>query len=323
LFFPSEMQNETMKSPVTLILFNRPDLTEKVFDRISHAKPSKLFLIADGPRKDNREDEGKCLKSRKVVENVSWDCEVYRNYSDENLGCGIRPATGISWVFEHVDSSIILEDDCLPHPSFFIFCDELLEKYKDDQRVMQVSGTNNQAGNKWTDYSYYFSKYNICAGGWATWKRAWDKYDYNMKLWPAVKNDNWLEYYVGDKSGAKIYYNIFEKAYNTLSDGDFWDYQWIFSFWINNGLSIHSSGNLLSNLGFRHDGTHTKYSKNKWANLPTENIIFPLKHPPYMFPNYSADSFILQDIINAYTVRPNGYGYIKGLKKKIAHYLKR
>jgi hypothetical protein len=309
-----------MTTSIAFILFNRPDLTEKVFERIRQAQPKILFLIADGPRNDNSEDERKCLEARKVVEIIDWDCEVYRNYSDDNLGCGIRPATGINWVFEHVDRTIILEDDCLPHPSFFRFCDELLEKYDNDQRVMQISGTNKQIGKRWTEYSYYFSKHNICAGGWATWKRAWDRYDYDMKLWPAVKNGTWLEYYVGDKNGAEIYFNIFEKAYNTLSNGDFWDYQWIFSFWLNNGLSIHPSVNLHSNLGFRQDGTHTRYSKSKWANLPTEKMNFPLIHPPYMFPNSDADKYIVQDIVDAYTVRPRPNGYIKRLKRILSIY---
>jgi hypothetical protein len=145
-----------VKSPVAFIFFNRPDLTEKVFNRIRKAQPQELFLIADGPRINNSEDERKCFEARKIVDQIDWECEVCRNYSDQNLGCGVRPATGISWVFEHVDRAIILEDDCLPHPSFFNFCDELLERYKYDQRVMQISGTNLQYGNKWTDYSYYF-----------------------------------------------------------------------------------------------------------------------------------------------------------------------
>jgi hypothetical protein len=309
-----------MNTPVALILFNRPDLTEVVFDRIKQARPQKLFLIADGPRELNENDERKCEVARNIVENITWECDVYKNYSEKNLGCGIRPVTGINWVFEHVDRAIILEDDCLPHPAYFKYCDELLEKYRDDERVMQISGTNYQYGIKGTEYSYYFSKHNICAGGWATWKRAWDKYDYEMKLWPVVKNYNWLEYYLGNKKAADVYSNIFEKTYNTLSNADVWDYQWIFSFWINNGLSIHPSVNLQSNIGYREDATHTKNSKNKWANLATAELAFPLKHPPFMFPNDDADSSFIQDVVNAYAVKQPRNGYIKKLNRKVRYF---
>jgi hypothetical protein len=310
-----------MNTPVALILFNRPDLTEIVFDRIKQARPKKLFLIADGPRDHNDNDDRKCEVSRNIVENITWECDVYKNYSDENLGCGVRPATGISWVFEHVDRAIILEDDCLPHPSFFNFCDELLERYKYDQRVMQISGTNLQYGNKWTDYSYYFSKHNICAGGWATWKRAWDKYDYDMKLWPVVKDDKWLEYYLGNKKAADNYFKLFEKAYNTLSKKNFWDWQWTFSFWINNGLAIHPCVNLQSNLGYREDATHTTDIGHKQANLPTEKIEFPLEHPPFMFPNNDADSYIVREVVIAYALKRRRNGYVKNLKSEIRKFL--
>ena len=145
-----------MNTPVALIIFNRPDTTKKTFDEIAKARPPKLFVIADGPRADHPEDIKKCAAVREIIERVDWKCEVIKNYSDVNLGCGKRPATGISWIFEHVEEAIILEDDCVPHPTFFRFCEELLEKFRYDERVMQISGSNFQLGHKRTSYSYFF-----------------------------------------------------------------------------------------------------------------------------------------------------------------------
>lgn len=296
-----------MDTPVALILFNRPDLTQKVFSTILEAQPPKLFLIADGPRSDNKTDKQKCLEARKVVGDVSWDCKVYRNFSDVNLGCGVRPATGISWVFEHVDRAIILEDDCLPQKTFFPFCDELLELYKDDSRFMQVSGTNYQLGQTRGNNSYFYSKHNICAGGWATWKRSWDLYDFNMNLWPVLRDSDWLTYLLANKKGAEIYTDIFDYAYSHLDRKDYWDYQWTYSVWLNYGLTIMPNVNLQTNLGFRDDGTHTKKSDSEWANLPTKPMNFPLKHPPYVIPHSEADDFIISQIIEQRTPREHTF----------------
>ena len=159
-----------LKTPVAFIIFNRPSLTQIVFNTIRQAKPKQLFVIADGARFP--EEKEKCQQARDIIRQVDWDCEVLANYSDVNLGCGKRISSGISWVFEHVEAAIILEDDCLPHLSFFRYCENLLDYYRDDERVMAIGGDNFQDGNKKTPYSYYFSKYPH-VWGWATWRRAW------------------------------------------------------------------------------------------------------------------------------------------------------
>ena len=160
-----------MNSPVALIIFNRADTTEKVFAEIAKARPEKLFLIADGPRSNRPDDIGKCKAARAVIDRVDWDCKVYKNYSDTNMGCGLRPATGISWVFEYVDEAIILEDDCVPSQSFFRYCSELLNKYRDDERMMTISGMKTDYGQKQRPYSYSFRLTPQTCGGWATWRR--------------------------------------------------------------------------------------------------------------------------------------------------------
>ncbi|MEW6491011.1 MAG: glycosyltransferase family 2 protein, partial [Cyanobacteriota bacterium] len=164
-----------MKTPVVFIIFNRPDTTQKVFEAIRQAHPPLLFVIADGPRPNKPGEDQKCAATRAIIDQVDWDCEVLTNYSEINLGCERRVSSGLNWVFDTVEEAIILEDDCLPHPTFFSFCEELLDYYRNDQRVMVITGQNVQFGRKRTDYTYYFSRYNHC-WGWASWRRAWRSY---------------------------------------------------------------------------------------------------------------------------------------------------
>lgn len=171
----------SVSTPVAFFIFNRPVLTEIVFEAIAKAKPKKLLVVADGPR--FAEEEEKCQKARAaVIDKINWECEVLTNFSDRNQGCKYRVSSGLDWVFSEVEEAIILEDDCLPAPSFFRFCETLLARYRDDERVMTISGDNFQLGNSRTEYSYYFSKYTHI-WGWASWRRAWQHYDVDMKSW--------------------------------------------------------------------------------------------------------------------------------------------
>ena len=283
-----------VNTPVALIIFNRPDTTEKAFDEIAKARPPKLFVIADGPRADNPEDIKKCAAVREIIERVNWECEVFKNYSDVNLGCGKRPATGISWVFEHVEEAIILEDDCVPHPTFFRFCEELLERFCDDERVMMIGGGTLQFGLNRALYSYYFSCIPSCWLGWATWRRAWQQYDMEMKLWPLVRGTTWLSDVLGDPRLVEQWRNIFDKAYAGAGKVDYWDYQWNFTCFVQNSLIVLPYTNLASNIGFHEDATHSRSINNIRANLPTTEMLFPLKHPPYMVRNKEADQLRLQ-----------------------------
>ncbi|REL24195.1 glycosyltransferase family 2 protein [Rhodohalobacter sp. SW132] len=285
-----------MKTPVLFIVFNRPDLTEKVFQRLAAAKPEQLFLVSDGPREGKKEDEKSCAEVKRILEKITWDCEVHRNYSDKNLGCGIRVASGISWVFEHVDRAIILEDDCLPDPSFFPFCDELLEKYKDDSRVMTVSGRNLQGNRLGVQHSYYYSVYPG-TWGWATWRRAWKMYDYHLQLWEGLKETDFPLRITGDEKTATYMRHHFERTYRSdppkdIQESDYtytWDYQWVFNCWVQHGLSIIPKKNLISNIGFGKKATHTKDENHEYAALPVSGMEFPLKHPPHKLIDRKAD----------------------------------
>ncbi|WP_293136591.1 hypothetical protein [Okeania sp. SIO3I5] len=276
-----------LKTPVAFFIYKRPDTTEKVFEAIRQVQPPKLLVIADGPKAISGESE-KCMKTRAIIDQVDWDCEVITNYSRKNLGCRRRVASGVDWVFQQVESAIIIEDDCLPDPTFFRFCEELLERYKDDERVMQISGTNAQYGNERTKYSYFFSIYKR-AWGWASWRRAWNHYDVNMTQWEKLKNTNWLEYILRDKQAVKYWSNNFQWTYDGQIDT--WDHQWQFNSWIHNGLSIIPSVNLVTNIGCSPEGTNCIDPNDILANLPKEKISFPLKHPNLVERNMEADEF--------------------------------
>ena len=277
-----------METPVAFLIFNRPDTTEKVFAAIRKAQPPKLLVVADGPRSDRPGEAEKCRATRAIIDRVDWECEVLTNYSDVNLGCKARVSSGLDWVFDRVEEAIILEDDCLPDPSFFLFCEKLLNYYRQDERIMVISGDNFQFGRKRSDYSYYFSRYNHC-WGWATWKRAWQHYDLKMKLWQQIRDGNWLEYILQQPKTVKYWQKIFQASY----DGNInsWDYQWTYTCWIQNGLTVLPNVNLVSNIGFGTEGTHTTGIDTPFANIPTEEIDFPLQHPPFVIRDTLADEF--------------------------------
>jgi len=291
------MSNYQLKTPVAFIIFNRPDTTKKVFAEIAKARPSKLLVIADGPRADHPEDAGKCAAARVIIDGVDWDCEVLTNYSDINMGCKRRVSSGLDWVFDTVEEAIILEDDCLPHPTFFRFCEELLEKYRDDERVMHIGGNNFLCSRKKLEYSYYFSRYSHI-WGWATWRRAWKYYDVEMKLWPTIRDCEWISSIFSEKREAYYRKKIWDSVYN--EDIDTWDYQWLFAILIQNGLSVLPGVNLISNLGFGQDTTHTKKYDTKRACLQTSGIEFPLIHPLFVIRDAIADGKYNKLTLNLY-----------------------
>jgi hypothetical protein len=303
-----------MKTPVALIIFNRPDRTERVFAAIRQAQPSKLFVVADGPRPTREDDKEKCVAARAIIDRVDWDCEVLKNYAPENLGCGKRVSTGINWVFEHVEESIILEDDCLPHPTFFQYCEDLLERYRHDLRVMHISGNNFYSGKYSRPDSYIFSRY-AHMWGWATWRRAWQYYDFEMKLWPQLKQQSSLQDIFCDPHTIMTWTRILQD----VADGklDTWDFQWIMTCLFQNGLAVLPNVNLVSNIGFGADATHT-FSAESTAvdglqlSLATEPMTFPLKSPDVMLPDSQIDRF-MQDAL---------YDYFPKLPKRVRLKLK-
>jgi hypothetical protein len=269
-----------LQTPVAFIIFNRPDTSERVFQEIAKAKPSKLLVVSDGPRSNRPGEAEKVAATRAIIGHVNWDCEVLTNYSAENLGCKRRVSSGIDWVFEQVDEAIILEDDCLPNPSFFRFCQEMLERYRHDQRIGMVSGDNFQFGRRRNDDSYYFSKY-FHIWGWATWRERWaGSYDVTMAKWPQIRDEGWLADLVDNRRETAYWQKIFERVYR--GEIDTWDYQWVFGNWVEGRMSILPAVNLISNIGFDNNATHTT-GVSDLANLARNPIGFPLTHPPGVF----------------------------------------
>jgi hypothetical protein len=282
------MRDFKLMLPVAFIIFNRPDTTERVFAEIARAKPPKLLVVGDGPRTGRPGEAEKVAAARAIIQRVDWDCEVLTNFSEVNLGCKKRVSSGIDWVFEQVEEAIILEDDCLPDITFFRFCQEMLERYRNDQRIGMISGDNFQFGRRYGDDSYYFSKY-VHIWGWATWRDRWvGSYDVSMAKWPRVRDEGMIADIVGDVHEAVYWGKIFERVHR--GGIDTWDYQWVFANWVNGRSSVVPAVNLISNIGFGVNATHTT-GVSELENLPITPIKFPLIHPVGVYRCLRADRF--------------------------------
>ncbi len=288
------MSTPPCTTPVAFLVFNRPESTRHVFQAIRAARPQQLLVIADAPRIDRPDDIAKCAATRAIIDEVDWECQVFKNYAEANLGCGLRVSSGLDWVFQQVESAIILEDDCVPDPSFFPYCTELLAHYQDDSRIAHISGNNFQFGQQRGEASYFYSRY-AHMWGWATWRRAWAYYDYDLKQWPNLRSTDWLETLLDTPAAVANWRQIFDRMYN--AEIDTWDYQWTFACWRNDSLCIHPQVDLVSNIGFDADGTHT-VRQNQFANLPVTAIQFPLKHPVKIIRDCNADMFVQSSKFN-------------------------
>ncbi len=264
-----------LKTPVVFIIFNRPDVTRKTFQAIRSAKPKKLLLIADGPRPERIGEVDKCIETRKILEGVDWDCEVIRCFSETNLGCKERVSSGITWAFEQVEEAIILEDDCLPDLSFFPYCDELLAKYRDNSNVMAICGSSFIESDISTNESYYMSRLPII-WGWASWRRAWKKYDLKMTEWPRYRDSKKFRDTLPSFAAQLHYRNQMNRTYKGKIDT--WDYQWMFALWDSNGLCVIPTKNLVRNIGFGPEATHTLFYDPSYDS-PVSSMEFPLIHP--------------------------------------------
>jgi hypothetical protein len=282
-----------VKTPVALIIFNRPDRTARVFAEIAKARPAKLLVVADGPRPDYPGERELCLATRSVLGKIDWPCEVLTNFSDSNLGCRRRVATGLDWVFEQVAEAIILEDDCLPDESFFPFCVEMLERYRDDPRVSMICGSNFQGGRQRAPESYFFGL-QVTVWGWASWRRVWRNYDVEMRCWPELRDTSWLSDLLANPVAAKYWREVFEATFN--GEFDTWDYQFFFSWWRQNSVALIPDRNLVTNIGFGSAATRTREALPSLANLPVKRMVFPLVHPADVELNAEADNLSFKQI---------------------------
>lgn len=296
------------QTPILLLIFNRMSTTVRVFEKIKEQKPKYLFIASDGSRDGKENEQAEVQRIRKyVLDQIDWECEVKTLFRDQNLGCGVAPYTAITWFFEHVEKGIILEDDCLPLPGFFEFCEEMLNYYKDDERIYEISGHNLQAGNVRGDGSYYFSNYGGI-WGWATWARAWKNYDYYMSDLDKFVSSKTINRILPDKKEQEFWLNAFIKAKKL---GSWWDYQWLLTIWNNNGVCIVPNGNLVINIGFDGESTHT-VNKPTWyekaTSMPYSNT--KIIHPQKFTVSQIADRFQFR-LTNGSNILKRGINFLK------------
>lgn len=265
-----------MNVPVLLLIFNRPNFTRQVMEKIRLAGPTKLYVASDGPRHSVPSDSELVRRSRNVVGETQLECDVKKRYLDENLGCKNAISSAIEWFFDNEERGIILEDDCLPSPDFFYFCERLLEYYAEDRRVSAITGSNYQLGLARGTGGYYFSKYNHC-WGWATWRNRWKGvFDASMEGYEEwKKSDKWHELFL-HRAEERHWSWVFDRV--RRQEIDSWAYPWTASVWRAGGLTAVPNRNLITNIGFGEGATHTRRSDHQLASMPTGSL-GALAHP--------------------------------------------
>ncbi|MEM0951073.1 MAG: nucleotide-diphospho-sugar transferase [Cyanobacteria bacterium P01_H01_bin.74] len=283
------------QSPVLVIIFNRAESALKVIDALRLVKPERVYINADGPRPHKAGEAELCTETRKAVVNaIDWPCDIKTRFLDENRGCGKATSSGISWFFETEEQGIIFDDDCVPHPDFFKFCDEILETYKDDTRVMHVSGNNFMRGQKVGDASFYWSNHAL-VWGWATWKRAWQHFDINYRDFETFIANNEISNLFDDFIIRQYRLYHWKKLHKQrLTKPTSWAFAWSYAVYTNSGLCANPNVNLVTNVGFGENATHQRLSSDPDSNLPTQSI-GQISHPTHMVPAKNADRFVLKN----------------------------
>jgi hypothetical protein len=290
---PMPKQIAALDTPVALLIFNRPDLTQQLFEVVRQVKPRRLLVVADGPR--NEEEKVRCEAARSAIQ-VDWECRLETNFSDVNLGCKGRVSSGIDWVFQQAEEAVILEDDCLPAPSFFYFCQELLARYRNDERVSCIAGMNLYPrpalrGNE----TYFFARYGP-TNGWASWRRAWKYFDVNLSDWPQFKRSGRIKDLFPTRVEQLYWTLLFDSQYR--GEINTWDYQWLFARLAQGGLTAVSSVNMVANMGFRADATHAREMPELWAPAKECHDLWDIVHPEYILPNRDVDNYYFEKFCN-------------------------
>ena len=270
-----------LRTPVLFLIFNRPETTDRVFEAIREAQPNYLFIAADGPRDAVASDRKQCEEARRIVAKVDWECSVKTLFQETNLGCFYGPATAIRWFFENVEQGILLEDDCLPDQSFFCYCEELLNHYHDDERIFSINGCN--MGYSGCTASYCFTTF-MNMWGWATWRRVVDLIDFDLLYLKRLKfRKLWLYRKLNADNLLKmdlVWIQYWDDKISSLLNGlDTWDYRWILNQLDHGGFSIVPFKNMVTNIGFGVNSTHTDDPNHPAARINLDSMDFPLTHP--------------------------------------------
>ena len=284
------MKMKAIHTPVLLICFNRPEHTRRVLGAIIAAQPKELYVFQDGAREENADDVKKCTDVRCVVEELTkdTDIELHTNYSETNLGCGAGPMTGIGWFFSQVEMGIVMEDDCLPHPDFFGYCEELLERYKDEDSVRFINST--LYDDRWKcDESYDFSRYMV-TGAWAGWRRTWQGFDLDLKNLNAKRFRKHVLQLTENRAEANWWFSLVKEIQQDERKKSYWDYQMQIHLFRNNALTIHPKVNLVSNIGFDGAGTHTLSNSDNRGDREVFPIL-PVVHPAQQVVDKRRDAY--------------------------------
>ena len=248
-----------MEKAVLFLIFNRPDTTAEAFERIRAARPSRLYVAGDGARRDREGELERVAKARVIATDIDWPCEVKTLFRDENLGCKRAVSGALDWFFAQEEEGIILEDDCVPDPSFFQFCEEMLERYREEESVATISGNNFVSRGPRDANRYFFSRYFHC-WGWATWRRGWELYRANLKGWPEWHASEEFRKWLPRREEQAYWSRIFDRVH--AGEIDSWAYPFLGSLWMAGKVSIQPGVNLVENIGFGEDATHTSGSSN-------------------------------------------------------------
>lgn len=296
--------------PVLMLVFNRPELTQQIFEQVRKAAPKFLYVAADGPR--GISDEENCNKVKEIFNKIDWDCRIKTLYRNENMGCGMAVSTGIQWFFNEVELGIVLEDDCLPNQSFFAFCSNMLDYYKDDNRIGHISGSNFQDGTTHGDGSYYFSSLTH-VWGWASWKRVWKDYDYK------ISTLNKFDTTFATLPSHAPFAEYWKKIFNSVANGeiDTWDFQYAYLILIKGYKSIMPNVNLIKNIGLGVNGTHT--SADHPLTVTSTQELNLIQHPTIFKQNIDADIYTQS---KEFTVRERKKNLFSVTWRKIKNYLK-
>lgn len=302
--------------PLLLITWRRPHALRQVIDAIRPVAPTRLFVACDGPNPERPGESEKVAATRALIEQeIDWPCQIERLYSDVNQGCRLGVSRAITWFFEQVEEGIILEDDCVPHPDFFPYCTTLLERYRHDTRVWCISGNNFQNGQWRGDGSYYFSRYNHC-WGWASWRGCWQHYDADLKLWPQLRDSSGLLSSVFEDPLERAYWGAIWDCLLREGKPDTWDYQWTFTCLANGGLTALPNRNLVSNVGFGDDATHT--TGDAEPTVIGEGLD-ELNHPNFLLRDAKADSYSFEHHFDGVGVR-RGRPLLPRVKASLRYY---
>ena len=315
----------TFDTPILILAWKRPDKVYRIINSIRNIKPQNIYVACDGANKENYIEIKKVENTREIIEKeINWQYHKFEKlYSKKNLGCKLAVSKAIDWFFKNVEEGIIIEDDCLPHQDFFEFAAKMLERYREDNRIWCVSGSNLQNGRINGNSSYYFSYYPL-VWGWATWKRCWDKYDLKMNSWPIFKKNKFLYNCFDSKREVRFWEKKFDILYN-FNKPDTWDYQWLYCCLKNNGLSIVPNVNLIENIGFGLDATHTtsktlspKIINNFQAN---SSGVLPIRNPENIVRSKNADKYLALNYFSGYPI--SSHNFYTNLLKRVLNKLKR